>query len=95
MQINRIQSNTNFKGLMVFGDKGAVNTKYIELIAPCEMTMGLKGCVIKTSSNTFRFELPENIKMQDVYKAYNKAACHDSNVVEVYRDGKKSTNYII
>ena len=95
MQINRIQSNTNFKGLMVFGDKGAVNTKYIEEIAPCEMSMRESGCVIRTKSNAFRFGLPDNIKMQDVYKAYNKAACHDSNVVEVYRDGKKSTNYII
>ena len=95
MQINRVQSNTNFKGLMVFGDKGAVNTKCIESINPCEMSMGVKGCAIRTKSNVFRFELPENIKMQDVYKAYNKAACHDSNVVEVFRDEKKSTNYVI
>ena len=95
MQINRIQSNTNFKGLMVFGDKGAVNTKHVESIAPCEMTMGVKGCVIRTSSNTFRFELPENIKMLDVYKAYNKAADHDSNVVNVFKDANKSANYII
>ncbi|MBQ4114579.1 hypothetical protein IJD34_04160 [bacterium] len=95
MQINRIQSNTNFKGLMVFGDKGAVNTKHVETIAPYTTTMGENGVVIKTKTNTLRFELPEKIKMLDVYKAYNNAADHDSNVVNVFKDANKSANYII
>lgn len=95
MQINRIQSNTNFKGLMVFGDQGAVNTKHIETIAPYTATLRSNGVVIKTETNTLQFVLPEKIKMLDIYKAYSRAAVHDCNVIDVFKKEGISTNYII
>ena len=95
MQISGIQSNTNFKGLMVFGEKCAVNTKHIETIAPCTTSLGEKAVFIKTRSKVLCFDIPKNYEMSDVYKAYSKATLHDGNIVYISKDDDKCANYII